>query len=188
MVTLKDSMDYVWMFLIAGGLGALGGVTYELLQARRGDTAGFLRVPRLRESNHFVDLGFISSLILGAVAAIAISYFFTPEVQVVEDNAAVTKWEIVRLVPLSLIVGSAGGAFLGAMQARLLAQANEVKLESQKNVAMSQIEIMGEGAKAQVSSTASVDPSSTNRDTLEQAAVQSIDGMVKTAKAAVDAV
>jgi hypothetical protein len=68
---------------------------------------------------------------LGAVAAVAISYFFTPEQQVkVGEGAAaivLTKWQIVKVIPLSLIVGSAGGAFLTAMQSRLLAQVNKQK-------------------------------------------------------------
>jgi hypothetical protein len=187
MVTLKNSMDYVWMFLIAGGLGALGGIAYELLQVRHGDL-GALEVPRLRENKRFLDLGFVASLILGAVAAIAISYFFTPEIQVVESNATVTKWEIVRLVPLSLIVGSAGGAFLGAMQARVLARVNEVKLQTARNVFTNQLDQVEQTAKSQISNAADVAPTSTDRDTVEKAAVDSIEGAVETAKAAVAAV
>lgn len=36
MVLLNEAIDYVWMFLIAGGLGAVGGIAYELLQVRAG--------------------------------------------------------------------------------------------------------------------------------------------------------
>jgi hypothetical protein len=79
MVLLNEAIDYVWMFLIAGGLGAVGGIAYELLQVRGGEAGHWLR-----ESRHFLDLGFLSSMILGAMAAVAISYSFTPEVQVVE--------------------------------------------------------------------------------------------------------
>jgi len=123
MVNLSTALDYVWLFLISGGLGAVGGIGFELLQTRVGNLTGALTLPRWSRNSPFVDLGFLSSMFLGAVAAVAVSYFFTPEVQakVNVHGAQViqTEWAIARVVPLSLIVGSAGGAFLRAMQARV---------------------------------------------------------------------
>ncbi len=132
MITLSSAHDYVVLFGIAALFGALGGIAYELLQTRSNET-GTIEIPSLR-SRHYFDLGFISSMILGAVAAIAISYFFTPEMQVKDTvaGAAVirTKWQIAKVVPLSLIVGSAGGAFLEAMRGRVLGQLNAQRVAS----------------------------------------------------------
>jgi hypothetical protein len=130
MVSLTGALDYVWLFLIAGGLGAIGGIGFELLQTRVGGVTGLLRLPGQGPNQSFVDLGFFASMILGAIAAVAVSYFFTPEVQVKVTVRGVqsirTEWSIARVVPLSLIVGSAGGAFLRAMQARVqLAVSNQ---------------------------------------------------------------
>jgi hypothetical protein len=178
-VALDKPIDYLWMFLVAAGLGAVGGIAYELLQMRRGDS-GALEIPR-RRGRYFLDLGFVSSMILGAVAAVAISYFFTPEIQVIERGQTATKWQIARLVPLSLIVGSAGGAFLSAMQARL-------KLDTTRRIATQQFDEIGKAAKSQVTNAAGVHPQSDERKAVEEAAADSIDGVVETAKAAITAV
>jgi hypothetical protein len=125
MIDLQSTTDYVWLFLIAAGFGAIGGIAYELLQAGSGRESGSLEMPG-RRGHRFFDLGFIASVLVGAVAAVAITYFFTPEVQTAVNEGGkqviVTKWQIVKVVPLSLIVGSAGGAFLTAMQTRLKEQ------------------------------------------------------------------
>lgn len=133
MITLESSWDYVWLFVVAGGFGAVGGLAYELLQVRAHET-GTLELPGGRGSQRFVDLGFFASIILGAIAAIAITYFFTPEVLVKTgppgSEVITTKWQIVKVVPLSIIVGSAGGAFLTTMQTRALAQLNAQRAET----------------------------------------------------------
>lgn len=38
MITLESSWDYVWLFVVAGGFGAVGGLAYELLQVRAHET------------------------------------------------------------------------------------------------------------------------------------------------------
>jgi hypothetical protein len=186
MVTLDTAFDYAWMFLVAATLGAIGGLAYELLLVRRGDT-GSLELPRRKGDNRFYDLGFFASMLLGAVAAVAVSYFFTPEVQVVENSEPVTKWEIAKLVPLSLLVGSAGGAFLSAMQARVLATVNETKLETAKRVASEQLDAIAETTKSHVSQAVQVAPESAEASTVQAAATDAIDQNVATCKRAIAA-
>lgn len=151
MVDLESVRDYVWLFTVAAAFGALGGLAYELLLTR-GHEAGGLERPGRREGvSNYYDLGFVGSMFLGAVAAIAVSYFFTPEVQVsVRDEGADvirTQWQIVKVVPLSLIVGSAGGAFLSAMQARVLARLKEQEAEATKKTAQAVTEQLATGTK-----------------------------------------
>jgi hypothetical protein len=163
MVTLTGAVDYVWLFLTAAISGAVGGLAYELLRPGRSDTptgeietSGWLRVPFYRGQPRppIIELGVFSSLIVGAIAAVAAAYFFTPEVQVKEMVRGVevvtTKWQIVKVVPLSLIVGSAGGAFLTAMQSRVLAQVNAERVESAKAVGKATNVSVAENGKAAV--------------------------------------
>src|SRR5712691_3999283 len=130
MVSLSSPHDYVILFLLAGGFGAIGGLAYELTQVRQGET-GTVELPWPQSWRNF-DLGFVGSMIVGAVAAVAISYFFTPEVQVKTTvngiDQVATKWQIVKVIPLSLIVGSAGPAFLEAMKGRALGALNAQKV------------------------------------------------------------
>ena len=130
MIALTSAHDYVVLFAVAALAGAVGGLAFELLQVR-GKEAGTIELP-WASGWRTIHLGVVSSVFLGAVAAVAISYFFTPEVQVKETVAGVTqivtKWQIVKVVPLSLIAGSAGGAFLQAMRGRLLGELNAQKV------------------------------------------------------------
>lgn len=99
-----------------------------------------------------MNLGFASSMVLGAVAAVAVSYFFTPEVQVKEvvnhTTKVVTEWQIVKVIPLSLIVGSSGGAFLEAMRSRVLAQVNAQKVVAAQAAGKAAVAQVAQVAKA----------------------------------------
>lgn len=149
MVTLSHAHDYVVLFAVAGLFGAIGGLAYELTLTRRRQT-GALKFPSI-DRWHYLELGFISSMFLGAVAAVAISYFFTPEVQVktvVNGHAEIqTKWQIVKVIPLSLIVGSSGGAFLEAMRSRVLGQLNAQKVATTQAAAKAAVEQVARIAK-----------------------------------------
>ncbi len=155
MVSLNTTLDYVWLFLVAGAFGAVGGVAYELLQARQSE-AGTLKLPKWGPDG--LRLGFVASLVLGAIAAVAISYFFTPEIQVkVGEGAAQhieTQWQIVKVIPLSLIVGSAGGALLTAMQARVLAQVTEQKKTATKAAGKAAVDQLAASYKTAVQQVA----------------------------------
>jgi len=149
MITLSSPHDYVHLFLWAALFGAVGGLAFELLQVRSGDT-GSIELPWTRGARYF-DLGFLASLIVGAIAAIAVSYFFTPEVLVKEtvNNATVvtTKWQIVKVISLSIIVGSAGGAFLDAMRKRVMSQLVGQQLAATQSVAETAIRQFAAAAK-----------------------------------------
>ena len=160
MVTLESVSDYVWLFVTAGIFGAVGGFAYELLQVRK-KQSGTLELPRHRSTDSFVDLGFFASLALGAIAAMAVTYFFTPEVLVKTQEGGVdvitTKWQIVKVVPLSIIVGSAGGAFLTAMQTRALAQLNAQKAETTAAVSKTAVAQIAASATTTAQSAAAMD-------------------------------
>jgi hypothetical protein len=149
-VPLTSPHDYVVLFALAALFGAIGGIAYELTLTRRKKT-GALQFPSL-DRWHYLQLGFLSSMLLGAVAAVAISYFFTPEVEVksVVGGAAViqTKWQIVKVIPLSLIVGSSGGAFLEAMRGRLLGELNAQKVATTQAAGKAAVKGVGRIAKA----------------------------------------
>ncbi len=150
MVELSHPHDYVVLFAIAALFGAIGGVAYELVQSRSGST-GSLSLPSLTRWR-FLNLGFISSMFLGAVAAVAVSYFFTPEVQVTKvvhhATTIVTEWQIVKVIPLSLIVGSGGGAFLEAMRSRVLSELNAQKVAATQAAGKAAVAQVAQVAKA----------------------------------------
>lgn len=125
MVSLVTAHDYVVMFLIAAAFGALGGVAHLCIEADSPTRAPRLSAPRV-----------FASLFVGAAAAIAISYLFTPEVIVTKaDGTELRHWEIIRLVPLSLIVGAGGKAIFAALQDRVLGAAKDAQIQAGANVA-----------------------------------------------------
>src|SRR5260221_5171148 len=152
MITLSAAHDYVVLFAFAGLFGAIGGIAYELTQTRSKQT-GMIELPGFH-GKRFIDLGVLSSMILGAIAAVAVSYFFTPEMQVKSVVNGVstiqTKWQIVKVIPLSLIVGSAGGAFLEAMRSRVLSQLNAQKVAGTQAASNGQVDQLANIAKAVV--------------------------------------
>jgi hypothetical protein len=114
MIEFPGPWSWAIMLLIAAPLGALGGLTYELLHKGR------------RTGEH---LGWIASPAVGAVTALIVLYFFPPQISttISEGGASATSqtYDFVKMVALSLIAGSAGAAFLTAVQARTLAQMRE---------------------------------------------------------------
>jgi hypothetical protein len=177
MVDLQSTHDYVVLLILAAVFGALGGLAYELLLTR-GQEAGGVEWPgRRTDVPNYLDLGFFGSMFLGAVAAVAVSYFFTPETQVKVTQGGTevikTQWQIVKVLPLSLIVGSAGGAFLTAMQARVLARLKEQEAEATKKTAQAVIGQVATGTKqvATATATAAVEKlGATAEQTIQQAA------------------
>jgi len=149
-VELSHPHDYVILFAFAALFGAIGGMAYELVQSRSGST-GSLSLPSLTRWR-FLNLGFVSSMFLGAVAAVAISYFFTPEVQVTKvvhrATTVVTEWQIVKVIPLSLIVGSGGGAFIEALRSRVLSQLNAQKVVATQEAGKAAVAQVVQVAKA----------------------------------------
>lgn len=154
MVELNDSLvNHFYFFLTAAVLGAVGGIAFELLQAR-GRVTGALERPRWKAYNgRYIDLGWVSSVIVGAVAALVVLYLFPPEVtQTVKDGVTVEKrsYEIVKLVALSLIAGSAGRAILTAAQTRVQAALSEQRANEMEAVAKAELQRLAVEAEREV--------------------------------------
>jgi hypothetical protein len=154
-IELVKDVDYVYMILITGGLGAIGGIGAELLLKRAGNT-GTIEIPGRLKGTRYVDIGFPASLILGAIAAIAILYFFPPVIEKVTVSAGggqpttTHEYDLVKLVALSLIVGSAGPAFLSTTQSRLMSALNAQKADTALKTSKTQFDQIAKSAKTAV--------------------------------------
>ncbi len=117
MINVTD--DWWPAVAIAIGAGAVGGLVYELLLTRLRD-AGMIELLSKHEGRgrRYFDLGFVSSLIIGGAAAVAFLYFFPPT-DTVNGKVTTREYDAIKLVAVSLIVGSAGGSFFASMQERI---------------------------------------------------------------------
>jgi hypothetical protein len=156
MIDLKETADYVVMILVAAGVGAIGGLAAELL-LERSDNTGTVELPGRIVGTRFLDIGFPASLLIGAIAAASILYFFPPTTETVTPGASasdpattVVQFDLVKLVALSLIVGSAGPRFLAAAQNRVLAAVNEQKAGAAVTTGTTQVSQMAESAQAAI--------------------------------------
>lgn len=154
MIILESTWDYVWMLATIAGAGIFGGLLYELLQVRSSES-GAIELPGRRADKRFLDLGFGASLVTGAGAALGVAFFFRPDVQGTVETATgaqtlVMQWEIVRVVALSIIVGSAGGAFLTALQARVRALLDQKDADVAKALATVGAQRVADSAKLTV--------------------------------------
>jgi hypothetical protein len=122
--------------LVAGSVGAIGGVVADLLQTR-GNITGAVELPgRAAGEQRLLELGLWASVILGAAAAIAVLYFLPPTV--VSDGE--TQYDVVKGVALALLAGSAGRTVLTSAQARLLASLKDQQVRAAADVAATQID------------------------------------------------
>jgi hypothetical protein len=162
-IELVDWQDYTLLFALAAFLGAVGGLAYELMQTRRGQT-GQVELPRKAGGGRYRDWGVWANIVIGAVAAVAALWVFPPEIEttVSESRPRETRtegetgeptpgggtsettieYDIIKVVGLSLIVGSAGSSFLSALQARALARVKEQEAEITRRVATDQIQTL----------------------------------------------
>lgn len=133
---IETSGDMAVLLGVAALFGAIGGIAADLLLVRNKES-GMIELPRRVKG--FFDLGTLATMIIGAVAGMAAIYVFPPETVVTNSvdgtSTTVVKYELLKLVPLALIVGSAGGAFLSAVQARVIAAARQQQLEDTTKVA-----------------------------------------------------
>jgi len=156
-IELTHTVDYIYMLLITAGVGAIGGLGAELVLSRSEGT-GMLALPRALKGSELVSLGFPASLIVGAIAAVAALYFFPPLAEKVIASPkgsapkVVSEYDLVKLVPLAMIVGSAGPAFLKAAQSRLLSALSAQKAEATADTAKAQVDQIAASAKAEVAS------------------------------------
>jgi hypothetical protein len=128
MIPLNTTWDTILMLLIAGTIGLIGGIAAALLEARRADKRCTPTVG-----------AFVSSMILGAIAAVAILYFFPPQEMVESGGSIETEYSLTKLVALALIVGSAGTSFLLVLQTRTLALAAKASAETTEETATQRI-------------------------------------------------
>ncbi len=136
--------DYALLLLGAAILGAIGGFAAELMQTR-GKVTGAIAWPRRRKGPpRLTEFGWIGSVILGAIAGVAILYFLPPTTAA--TPGAAPSYDVVKGVALALIAGSAGRALLTSMQARLLANLNEQQARNTAAVGTTQIEHQADAA------------------------------------------
>ena len=157
MIQLAHTADWAYMLLIAAGIGAIGGLGAELVLNRAGGT-GMLDLPHSVKESNLISIGFPSSLIVGAIAAVAVLYFFPPVVEKVVTSTQgaaptiVSQYDLAKLVPLALIVGSAGPAFLATAQSRLMSALNAQKAGAAADTAKVQVDRIAASATAAVGS------------------------------------
>jgi hypothetical protein len=155
MQQLAGFWDYFAMLAVAMISGALGGIGFELMQTRLRNDTGALETPHRLTGGHYIDLGFWSSLFLGAITAVAVLYFFPPETQitiqsVTGQSQTTMSYDVVKLIAFSLIVGSAGPSFLTSIQARVSVALNEQKVADVHNLAQAQVEHLEQATQSDV--------------------------------------
>jgi hypothetical protein len=157
MIELSTTWNTVVMLLVAGGVGLIGGIGAALIEWKTKQTgpspspattqteavaaaSGAVTPPAVKTATTSADgkcgsgfLNVLTCIVLGGIAAVAILYFFPPIKEVVEpgdDGKTVTTtfYDLIKLVTLSLIVGSAGTTVLQALQAKALNSVNEQKV------------------------------------------------------------
>jgi hypothetical protein len=131
MLTLETTGDYLLLVLIAALSGLVGGLAAELLLSRDGQTGAFELPGR---SRGLLDFGGFASLIVGAVAGVAILLVLPASTTVVTTESdgtttSATSFDLLRLVATTLVAGSAGGSVLTALQARVTAAINAARVE-----------------------------------------------------------
>ncbi len=147
MLPLVHIMDYVGMLLIAAVLGAIGGVGWEFLQQRL-HNSGSIELPGPAGEGRYYDLGWIASALLGSMAALALMYFFSPEIRTIvqqPDGSTITtsSYEIIKLIALSLLVGCGGSTILQSLQARVVAMLNAQRVETTATTAQQLLAQLG---------------------------------------------
>lgn len=148
MVELGGIRDYVLLFALAAVLGGIGGFAYELTLGGHGR----VEMPRWTHRGRYRDLGVWANVILGAIVAPAALWLFPPEerttVNAAGEATTTTEWDIVKVVGLSLIIGSAASSFLTAMQARALALVKAQEAQQTQRVASGQLDAVKQAVDA----------------------------------------
>jgi hypothetical protein len=183
------------VIIVAALSGAAGGVLAELLQSR-GTITGALEMPSHIDAQpaqaRLLELGWFSSVILGAGAGIVILYFLPPTVTINGD----TSYDVVKGIALTLLAGSFGRTVLTSLQARLLASLKDQQARSTAEVAATQLDRQAKGAHADVAAAVrvavagEVDPTKIDQiaDNAAAAVAERAQGRAADAKIAVAAV
>jgi hypothetical protein len=113
MIALETTWEYVVMIIVAFAVGLLGGVGAALLESKTKVAAD------PPDTKHW-KLDTFACVVIGGIAAVAVLYFFLPTREIVSTSGKSEQfYELVKLVALSLIVGSAGTVFLQTFQTRV---------------------------------------------------------------------
>lgn len=192
MIKLNTTWDTVWMLVTAFGVGAIGGLAAELLEVRgtRKATGTLELWHRLRGG--YVDIGFPANVLLGAIAAVGILYFFAPTQETVKPvtgggTETIKEYDLIKLVALSLIVGSAGARFLAALQTRALALVAQQQAQTVAAAATAALESVPTQAAHAVETAVAASPqvhSVAGAQTTEDAK-RVVDGMARDAASSV---
>jgi hypothetical protein len=118
MIELNSTWNTVVMLLVAGGVGLIGGIGAALIEWKR-DCALAASGSTVKRCS--TGWNVVACVVLGGIAAVAILYFFPPTTTEVVRGESTSSYDLTKLVALALIVGSAGAAFLQALQTRALA-------------------------------------------------------------------
>jgi hypothetical protein len=129
MIPMLTMSDFVTMLVLAAVLGAVGGLVGQLMAMLQ-----LTPVPTSWTALFTPPIGWIANPVVGAAT-----------VTQRPDGSSVTtqNYDIIKLVALSLVVGTAGTTFIAAAQARILAAVNEQKVQTIEAVATSQVDIIG---------------------------------------------
>jgi hypothetical protein len=193
MIPMLTMSDFVTMLVLAAVLGAVGGLVGQLMAMLQ-----LTPVPTSWTALFTPPTGWIANPLVGAAAAVIALYFLAPITTIVTqqpDGSSVTtqSYDIIKLVALSLVVGTAGTTFIAAAQARILAAVNEQKVQTMEAVATSQVEMMGvafeDDVNALVTQMERMPPDGGTAAASEMAAVarQGRQASVQAAKAAIHA-
>lgn len=160
MIELDGFGGFVQLYLLAFFFGAFGGLVGELLKGNKGRfktprwTLSKKKTEEVDETSLsdrqkkkakkkaekrrrlFRDLGGWASVLVGAAAAMAVWWILPPKETLVPNQATAYSYSAIAVVSLSIIVGSAGSAFLAAFQAKALAavQVQEIKAQAARGV------------------------------------------------------
>jgi hypothetical protein len=153
MFILSDTSDYLGVLAIAAGCGLVGGFVYELLQTRRRGT-GRIELPGRVGRSQYFDLGFFASIIVGGVAAVAVLYVFPPRLDLAvtgsDGHTTVTgQYDLIKLIAISLIAGSAGAGILAGLQGRVLNAVNAQQVINTQEQAKTALKSMADRAVAE---------------------------------------
>lgn len=129
--TLQEHAVFIGIAIVGG---AFGGLIFELLQKRRGGATG--AIENWSRGASFIDLGWGASVLVGIAAAVIVNYLLAPITVHTADDGAVTRtYDLIKLVGLSMLAGSAGPTIISSAQARLVAALESQRADTTQRVA-----------------------------------------------------
>ncbi len=109
-------MESLNFWIVIGG-GAFGGLLHALYLNENKLTLPSL----LRNRQIHINAGFMADILLGMGASLAILYFIEPDT-------------LFKQIPLSVISGFGGGAFLGSLANKMTARSEKEKVNELENL------------------------------------------------------